>query len=141
MPYTKTVWVNGGAPPISAANLNNLETQYDEAVAQIPIFTELTGTYTEKSITNFDVWEDWDISGIVPVGTIYAEVMVTHISAATRYAGVRKNGSALERKYYCQGYFCFTTMVAVDANRIIEIFSSTENNNFYYAIKGYWKPA
>ena len=31
MAYAKTTWVNGGAPPISAANLNHLETQYDEA--------------------------------------------------------------------------------------------------------------
>ena len=35
MPYTKTTWVNGGAPPISQANLNNLETQYDEAIADL----------------------------------------------------------------------------------------------------------
>lgn len=31
MGYTKTTWVTG-TTPISAANLNNLETQYDEAV-------------------------------------------------------------------------------------------------------------
>lgn len=33
MPYTKTTWNPGAAPGISAANLNNLETQYDEAMA------------------------------------------------------------------------------------------------------------
>ena len=35
MPYTPTVWVNGIAPALSAANLNKLETQYDEAVGDI----------------------------------------------------------------------------------------------------------
>jgi hypothetical protein len=35
MPYTKTTWQNNPstATPLSAANLNNLETQYDQAVA------------------------------------------------------------------------------------------------------------
>lgn len=35
MPYTKTTWANSPATtsPLSAANLNNLETQYDEAMA------------------------------------------------------------------------------------------------------------
>ena len=33
MPYTPTTWVEGAAPGISAINLNNLETQYDQAVA------------------------------------------------------------------------------------------------------------
>lgn len=32
MPYSKTTWVTG-TTPISAANMNNLETQYDEAMA------------------------------------------------------------------------------------------------------------
>jgi hypothetical protein len=32
MAYSKTNWVSGGAPGISADNLNNLETQYDEAI-------------------------------------------------------------------------------------------------------------
>lgn len=35
MAYTKTTWVNDQAPAISATNLNKLETQYDEAVAEI----------------------------------------------------------------------------------------------------------
>lgn len=33
MPYTKTAWVDGGPPGVSAEKLNNLETQYDSAVA------------------------------------------------------------------------------------------------------------
>ena len=33
MPYTPTAWIEGLPPGISAANLNNLETQYDQAIA------------------------------------------------------------------------------------------------------------
>ena len=40
MAYTKTVWVASTAPGISATNLNNLETQYDEGV---------TYTHAQKS--------------------------------------------------------------------------------------------
>jgi hypothetical protein len=37
--YVKnTTWVGGGAPGISAAALNNLETQYDDAVSQLNAF-------------------------------------------------------------------------------------------------------
>ena len=35
MPYAVTVWVNGGAPALSKANLDNLETQYDSAMGDI----------------------------------------------------------------------------------------------------------
>ena len=34
MGYTKTQWNEGAAPGISAANLNHLETQYDEAMTE-----------------------------------------------------------------------------------------------------------
>lgn len=33
MPYTKTTWVNGGAPAINATNLNKIETGIQEAHA------------------------------------------------------------------------------------------------------------
>lgn len=35
MAYSKTTWVAGGAPGISAANLNKLETQYDEVKTEL----------------------------------------------------------------------------------------------------------
>lgn len=35
MPYIKTAWVNGQPPAINASNLNKLETQYDEAKADV----------------------------------------------------------------------------------------------------------
>lgn len=47
MSYTKTTWINGTTPAISAANLNNLETQYDEALLARPVPT--SGTYAGDS--------------------------------------------------------------------------------------------
>jgi len=46
MAYTKTAWVAGGAPGISAVNLNHLETQYDDAMADggIPYATDTSGS-------------------------------------------------------------------------------------------------
>lgn len=35
MAYEKTIWVNDGPPALSATNLNKLETQYDEAKADL----------------------------------------------------------------------------------------------------------
>ena len=35
MSYVKTAWVNDSTPSIDAANLNNLETQYDEALVEV----------------------------------------------------------------------------------------------------------
>lgn len=37
MAYTKTAWLEDGSTPINATRLNNLETQYDEAVAQAAV--------------------------------------------------------------------------------------------------------
>ncbi len=34
MAYTKTDWVSGGAPALNATNLDHLEEQYDDAVAE-----------------------------------------------------------------------------------------------------------
>ncbi len=42
MAYAKTTWNPGIAPGISAANLNNLETQYDEAMADLTFHTRST---------------------------------------------------------------------------------------------------
>ena len=35
MSSIKTAWVNDSTPSIDAVNLNNLETQYDEAIVEV----------------------------------------------------------------------------------------------------------
>lgn len=49
MAYTKTAWVDGQAPAISAANLNKLETQYDEAVATATIAADSASSLASKA--------------------------------------------------------------------------------------------
>ncbi len=70
MPYTPTAWNPGIAPGISAANLNNLETQHTQAINDI-----LTVSETEVfSGTPPAAWTDLDISAVV--GTNVALVLL-----------------------------------------------------------------
>ncbi len=49
MAYTPTVWVNGVAPAIDATNLNHMETQYAQALADIPE-DQAAGTPSERTL-------------------------------------------------------------------------------------------
>ena len=49
MAYTPTVWVNGGAPAIDDTNLNHMETQYTQALADIPE-DQAAGTPSERTL-------------------------------------------------------------------------------------------
>ena len=73
MAYAKTTWNAGIAPGISAANLNNLETQYDEAVTELAFHTrsttmaDLTQTVVANAALAASTWEDiLNISGAGP---------------------------------------------------------------------------
>jgi hypothetical protein len=46
MPYSKTSWVNGSEPALSATNLNKLETQYETAQTD---FAPIVGTASVAS--------------------------------------------------------------------------------------------
>lgn len=49
--YSKTPWVEGVAPGISAANLNNLETQYEKALADLKALFDAT-TFLYAAVDN-----------------------------------------------------------------------------------------
>lgn len=59
MAYTKTVWVNGGAPAVSAVNLNNIENgifnsiQQDGSTKMSGQFAVIQGSATTPSIAYF----------------------------------------------------------------------------------------
>ena len=113
--------------------------EWGEAVSS---FTELASA--EHNATAAHTWEDWDISAIVPVGIKSVEVVISGYANGNMVGGARKNGSALDRKYYIYyaeaaqlGRGSLTLTVEVDANRIIEIYTSTATLGFY--IVGYWK--
>lgn len=86
------------------------------------------------------VWDDWDISAIVPEGTKYAEILVIQGAVAGRVGGVRKNGSALVRLVGGTNQDSIVT-VEVDSNRIIEVtqyITAGPTNWMKYRVIGYW---
>ncbi len=94
MAYVKVgPWVNGAAPALSAANLDTIETQYDEAVAEI-----LTIAETEVHAAAAPVaWTDLDLSAVV--GANPAIVMLKFAETAnvsTPRVAVRRNGDTDE---------------------------------------------
>jgi hypothetical protein len=50
MPYNKTTWNNGAAPGISATKLNNLETQYDAAKADLDAHVAAADPHTQYAL-------------------------------------------------------------------------------------------
>ena len=144
MAYTPFAWV-AGVSPLSAANMNHLEEQYDEAVAEDLHFTELvSGSHVT---VGFGAWEDWDLSGIVPAGTIAVLVMMVQVVLGDAFStkGARNNASALARLVRPLNNTTQFLLTPCDASRIIEIYDNGDGGvpgpatNF--AIYGYWKPA
>ena len=90
---------------------------------------------------NFNTWEDWDLSATIPAGAKYAEIVFRSASASLK-AGVRKNGSSVDRTIeHSTGTSMevYHMTVEVDANRIIERYSQTDPANWKFTVVGYWK--
>ncbi|MBA7682892.1 hypothetical protein ES703_91248 [subsurface metagenome] len=109
-------------------------------------FTELAGI-EYKVVNNINVWEDWDLSAIVPAGTVSVLVLAWSKGATTNKAGARKNGTALDRPFTAltignaasllgNNVSC-CMLTEVDANRIIDIRGSSLTT-IRFGIKGYW---
>ncbi len=57
MPYTKTAWNSGAAPGIDAAELNNLETQHEEALQDRAVITK-SGDETINNVSTLQNDDD-----------------------------------------------------------------------------------
>ena len=69
MPYTPTAWVEGVAPGISAARLNNLETQYAEAMADARVIAIKAA---DETVNNSTVLQnDDELTLAVEANTLY----------------------------------------------------------------------
>lgn len=145
MPYTPTVWVSG-VTPADAAALNNLETQYDEAVAEDLLFSELVGGGSHNT-AGFGAWEDWDLSAIVPAGTAAVLVKMYHFVTGDAFStkGARNNGSGLSRLIEPLDKSTQFLLTPCDGSRIIEIYDNGDGGvpgiTTNFTIFGYWKPA
>lgn len=61
MAYTKVNWV-AGVTPLSEANMDHLETQYDEVMTEIKVDVSETEVYNANAPT---AWTDLDLSGTI----------------------------------------------------------------------------
>ncbi len=86
MPYTPTTWNPGIAPGISAANLNNLETQYDQAIADTLVRVVKTA---DESIVSSEVMQN-DDELVIPVAanTDYAFMGIIVAQSASATPGI-----------------------------------------------------
>jgi len=105
-------------------------------------FTELAGGEAHQ-VNTINTWEDWDLSAIVPAGTKAVLVEIYLKFSSNQVCGVRKNGSALDRKRGTGTPSDISVayrhiLTEVDANRIIEVYSSLADANLTFSILGYW---
>ncbi len=123
MPYTKTNWV-AGVTPLSEANLDNLETQYESAMADI-----LTVAETEVfAVAAAPVaWTDLNISAVVGVNAALVLLKIGVTVNPTNYAfringdgePVLSNNYAANRVNLLVNEFAYV-VCATDANGILE---------------------
>lgn len=92
----------------------------------------------QSRVTTASVWEDWDLSAIVPAGTKYVEVLLGEDSNVHRVMGIRKNGTTISRWLTMIAYNQLSLTVEADANRIVERYCDSAAAG-YFQIIGYWK--
>lgn len=100
-------------------------------------FTELANA-GDKQAAGAGAWEDWDISAIVPAGSLSALIDIRNASGTSQLVGIRKNGSALVRALSLYNATSRTWLTEVDANRVVEIYVATSAAGVYYNVLGYW---
>ena len=71
------------------------------------------------------------------VGAVTALVWLDNSSISNYVSGVRKNGSALDRKHYVQKNSGIVLLTEVDASRVIEIYTTSASQP-KFSILGYW---
>lgn len=104
------------------------------------VYVEVSGA--EHTATNFNTWEDWDISADVPANSI-AIIVVRNLDVANpRQHGVRPNGSAAGFRALCPNFTVKADLlypVQVDAAGIIEIFAEAAVANAGFFVYGYMR--
>jgi len=116
-----------------------------EAISSLaPAYTELDGT-DQQAPTADSTWENFDLTGIVPVGTSVVEVHI-EVDCTTNQpsGGVRADGSALARiKKITRGNADMGTFIMLcecPVSRIIEIYAFLNGavGTSRFSIMGYW---
>lgn len=100
------------------------------------VFTELAGGDNHDAAAH-STWEDWDISGIIPVGAIYALIEIINAGLGDRALGVRKKGSALNRTQVMAPNTNRVVLTEVSASRVVEIWVSS-TGAMKFSVLGHW---
>lgn len=139
MAYTKTVWKDGGPPALSATNLNKLETQYDEAKADLD--AHLADIASQDNFGHIKVDENTIIieNGVISVNPIIPFYQNGNEYEANTGGWVegysRGNGSAIKEIDYLQlttdatsgaGTRVFVTNYEIEFSKIEKLFIEWE---------------
>jgi len=107
----------------TAAQYNNLRADVLDNLLYTELFT------VAHNPVGINAWEDWDVSALVPAGVTDIEVAIKCPTAALG-AGVRNNGSALDRRLTPAQGVSFTMWSPVDASRVCEIYGKALTDIF-----------
>jgi len=89
-------------------------------------------TPTEITASGANAWVDMDASGSVPAGATGVILHVVNTAAASRYLGLRKNGSTDGRHPDMYRNSHWWAAIGVDANRVFEAYvESTTDEDIY----------
>ena len=91
MAYVKTTWVST-VTAVDAAPMNNLETQYDEALAEV--FQVVNTEVFSGNSPNPIAWTDVDVSAVVGTKNALVVFRCYNPNGGVKYFGFRPNGEA-----------------------------------------------
>jgi hypothetical protein len=92
-------------------------------------------------------WEDWDLSGVIPAGAKYVDVIIrqTITVGTARYVGARKKGSDVDRRITLLGtdgvQLAIHFTVELPPSRIIQTYQSWGSGageDIRQYVTGYW---
>ena len=102
-----------------------------------PDYVELLGTSgTSVAGGSESTWVDWDLSASIPVNAIRAEILSSNQTATPYVAGIRQNGSALDKTNHMNNDSQYKVIVNLDSGRIIERYATHGDVVFY--VTGYF---
>ena len=102
----------------------------------VPTYVEVSAGLSTTTIGTSS-WEDWDLSSVVPVGALYADIAIVNRADSEFVAGVRKNGGTTNRYRYLPNDSSIMYTVVLDSGRIIERYCS-DNGSTNFAVMGYY---
>ncbi len=83
-------------------------------------------------------WQDWDMTALIPVGTLAVEIVCANLGSS-QTIGVRREGSALARVRGLPQNVPMTLTTPVYANRKVQVFAQLRDYDAVFNLSGYWR--